>query len=166
MSNSNFELIPQGKWGKNKNQLYSDFPENSKVLIRVDFNVPIENGKILDDSRISLSLPTINKLLEYNNAIILISHLGRPNGFDKKLSLKPIQNYLKLIFKTRRILFCDSFKYSELDCFSSIITTYLENDLSSNTASHKNPFFWLVLKKIRIYVFIILKINIYVFRTS
>lgn len=69
-----------------------DLPiENKKVMIRVDYNVPIEEGRILDDTRIRVSLPTIKYALEKNAKVILISHLGRPKGkFVKELSLRPI----------------------------------------------------------------------------
>ena len=51
--------------------------ENKKVLLRVDFNVPIKNNQILDDARIISALDTINYLLEKNAKIIILSHLGR-----------------------------------------------------------------------------------------
>lgn len=58
------------------------------ALVRVDYNVPIKNGQILDLTRIKASLPTINYLLEKNLSIILISHLGRPSSPDPQYSLK------------------------------------------------------------------------------
>lgn len=62
-----------------------------KVLLRCDFNVPLENGKITDDTRISASLPTIKYILGKNAAIVLCSHLGRPKGqVVPELSLKPV----------------------------------------------------------------------------
>jgi len=66
--------------------------KNKKVLIRVDFNVPISNGKITNDFRIVSSLPTIKKVLKDGGSVICMSHLGRPKGEVKPdFSLKPVQ---------------------------------------------------------------------------
>ena len=76
---------------------------NKKVLVRCDFNVPIdsETGKITDNRRIRAALPTIQYLLDHNAKVILCSHLGRPKGeFNLKYSLKPVAEELsKLLNK-------------------------------------------------------------------
>lgn len=77
-----------------------------KVLVRVDFNVPLnDKGEITDDTRITASLPTIQYLLEQKAAVILMAHLGRPKGQVKpELSLAPVAEHLgKLLGK--KILF-------------------------------------------------------------
>jgi len=74
--------------------------KNSRVIIRVDFNVPIKNGKIQDDSRIVKSLPTIQYAVAEKAKVVLMSHLGRPDG-KKNLdfSLKPIAEHLSVLLK-------------------------------------------------------------------
>lgn len=71
--------------------------ESKKVLVRVDYNVPInENGKVTDDTRIRESLSTIDKIIDDHGIPILISHLGRPKGErNPKYSLAPVAEYLR-----------------------------------------------------------------------
>jgi 3-phosphoglycerate kinase len=76
--------------------------KSKKVLLRVDFNVPIEKGKILDDFRIKVELPVIKKLLRKKAKLILISHLGRPEGkFQEEFSLVPIKKILEKYLKKK-----------------------------------------------------------------
>ena len=69
---------------------------DKKVLVRLDYNVPIEDGVILNDFRIRQTYNTLNSLLDNNNKLIIASHLGRPTEglYDESLSLKPICNHL------------------------------------------------------------------------
>jgi phosphoglycerate kinase len=79
--------------------------DGKKVLVRVDFNVPILDGKVGDDTRIRAALPTLNYLLEHRAALILCSHLGRPKGGpDPKYTLRPVAEHLQKLMG-REVLF-------------------------------------------------------------
>lgn len=83
--------------------------KNKKVILRVDFNVPLsDTGEITNDKRIIAAIPTINYLLDNNCSVILISHLGRPKGnIVNTMSLTPVATYLKHFFSDRNVFMSD-----------------------------------------------------------
>tara|TARA_B100000767_G_scaffold224656_1_gene213781 strand:+ start:30 stop:1220 length:1191 start_codon:yes stop_codon:yes gene_type:complete len=88
----------------------SDVPvKGKKVLIRVDFNVPLDKDfNITDDTRIKAALPTIKKVIAGGGKAIIMSHLGRPkNGFEEKFSLKNIVRHLSVLLKSEVIFSAD-----------------------------------------------------------
>ncbi len=64
--------------------------KGKRVLLRVDFNVPMKDGKVSDDTRIKAAAPTINEIADKGGKVILLSHFGRPKGRDPKETLKPL----------------------------------------------------------------------------
>jgi len=73
-----------------------------RVMIRLDLNVPLKNGKVASDARIRATLPTIRLALERNAAVILLSHLGRPveGEYDERFSLRPVAMHLGELLET------------------------------------------------------------------
>lgn len=89
--------------------------EGKRVLLRCDFNVPLDKyGDILDDTRIAAELPTIEYLVKNKVKLIACSHLGRPNGYDKYLSMFPIAVYLMKHFPNK-VKFCNKVVGPEVD---------------------------------------------------
>ena len=68
--------------------------KGKRVLVRVDLNVPMENGKVTDATRIERVAPTITEIADKGGKVILLSHFGRPKGRDPKESLKPVAHEL------------------------------------------------------------------------
>jgi phosphoglycerate kinase len=83
--------------------------KNEKALVRVDFNVPLdEHFNITDDTRMCAAVPTIKKILDDGGSVILMSHLGRPKGGpEDKFSLKHILPHLKELLENTNVLFAD-----------------------------------------------------------
>ena len=102
------------------------FPENiniqnQKVILRLDLNVPLKEKIIQDDTRITLSLPFIKKLVKKKAKIIIISHLGRPKGIKvPELSLMPIYRYLKKSLQTNIYFFMGNLDDKVQDKFSHL----------------------------------------------
>jgi phosphoglycerate kinase len=75
-------------------------PAGRRVLVRVDFNVPVKDGEVTDDTRIVASMPTLRYLLEKRARVVLMSHLGRPKGGpDARYSLKPVAARLERLLR-------------------------------------------------------------------
>jgi len=94
--------------------------QDKKVLVRCDFNVPLKDGNITDDTRIRSSLPTIEYLLEKGATLILCSHLGRPKGEKKaEFSLSPVAKKLSELLK------------KDVKMASDVIGSAVESDVAS-----------------------------------
>jgi phosphoglycerate kinase len=80
--------------------------KGKRVLVRVDLNVPVENGKVTDATRIERAVPTIDSIARKGGKVILLSHFGRPKGRDPKQSLKPVAEEAARILE-RPVAFAD-----------------------------------------------------------
>ncbi|MEK6276045.1 MAG: phosphoglycerate kinase [Actinomycetota bacterium] len=84
-----------------------------RVLLRADLNVPLEDGKVADDTRIRASLPTVELLLERSAAeIVVCSHLGRPKGDDPAFSMKPVEARLRELLPDERIRVLENTRFN------------------------------------------------------
>ena len=82
--------------------------KNKRVLVRVDYNVPLENGVVKDDLRLRSTLPTIEYILKQpKSKIVLLSHLGRPEGkMNPEFSLKPVAGKLGELLE-KKVIFIE-----------------------------------------------------------
>ena len=95
--------------------------QSQKIILRLDFNVPLKNKKIIDDTRIMLCLPFIKELIGKRAKIIIISHLGRPKGVkDTSVSLVPVYKYLKEKLETNVYFYIGNFDEEVKDKFSHL----------------------------------------------
>ena len=83
-----------------------------RVLVRVDFNVPLEGGRVADDTRIRAALPTIELLLARGAAeVVLMSHLGRPKGLDPAFSMAPVEGRLRELLPDERVRLLENTRF-------------------------------------------------------
>jgi phosphoglycerate kinase len=86
--------------------------EGKRVLARVDFNVPLADGRVADDSRIRAALPTLELLLERGaSELALLSHLGRPKGRDPALSMQPVRERLRQLLGDGRVRLLENTRF-------------------------------------------------------
>ncbi len=84
-----------------------------RVLVRADLNVPLEDGKVADDTRIRASLPTLELLLERGaSEVVVCSHLGRPKGRDQAFSMRPVEERLRELLPDERIRVLENTRFN------------------------------------------------------
>jgi phosphoglycerate kinase len=87
--------------------------EDKRVLVRSDLNVPLEDGRVADDTRIHASLPTLRLLLERGAAEVTVcSHLGRPKGEDPAFSMRPVEERLRELLPDERIRVLENTRFN------------------------------------------------------
>jgi phosphoglycerate kinase len=125
---------------------------NKKVILRADYNVPIKNGKVNQHNtwRIDATLKTINYLIQKNAQIILLCHLGRPQGkVDDKLSVKPIAQYLAKKLKRRLIILNNQSSYFNPELKNITYRLYIISRKNIKSLSELNQKDILMLENIR-----------------
>ncbi|MEX2524714.1 MAG: phosphoglycerate kinase [Gammaproteobacteria bacterium] len=107
-----------------------------KVLVRVDFNVPLKDGRVQDDTRMRASLETLHRVLRGGGRLILMSHLGRPKegSFDAALSLQPVADHLATLMKRKVILVSDwkEIEFNNSDIYLLENVRFLEGEKAND----------------------------------
>lgn len=129
-------MIKQNNTIKDKYYINNLNLNNSRVVLRVDFNVPFNNGDITDTNRIAQAIPTINTIMKQGpKYLIITSHLGRPKGKDISLSLEKIVEILELYLNINVTFLPDGISYKTLDSLQEGI--YLLENLRYNEEETK-----------------------------
>ena len=112
---------------------------DKKVIVRVDFNVPVIDGKITDDNRVVEALPTIKYLLEKGAAVILMSHLGRPEGKpNKKYSLKVVADRLKELLPDNKVIMAKDVVGEDAQKKAKALKMYVEPLITKSKVDNTN----------------------------